>query len=125
MTEEQARKAIEYLEYISGKQGSMEQRQCDAQGSGTDASRMLEQWTRGKHANVSEAARTFLRRRVILCASFRATSYENIFSEKDFVRAEKQVFKFYEQFSRGIFSGSYDTANYAEIGDSLAYLPIW
>ena len=98
MTPSQAKRGIEFLEYIASKQGTMEQRQCDSTANGTDASRMLEQWTRGKHANPSENARAFLRNRVRLCSSWRATSYANIFGEKDFVRGEKQLYKFLEQY---------------------------
>ena len=121
----QVTKALNLLEYLASKQGVMEQRQCDAEGNGTDASRMLEQWTRGKHANPSENARGFLRKRVILCKSWKATSYASIFGEKDFVRAEKQLVKFAEQFVRGEMTDHADSEYYDEIGASLAWMPIW
>ena len=123
MSSQQCEKALGFLEYISGKQGAMEARQCDSLGQGTDASRMLEEWTRGKHANPSENARAFLRKRIILCASWRATSYTSIFSEKDFVRGEKQALKFYEQCVQGTLSDHCDSDH--EVSTSLAWLPIW
>ena len=125
MSTKQAEEVLAHLEFISSKQSVMEQRQCDSLGQGTDASRMLESWTRGHHANPSENARAFLRKRVLLCKSWRATSYTSIFSEKDFVRGEKQLFKFYEQYVRGFLTGTYDSEEYDEIGASLAWLPIW
>ena len=48
-------KCIECVEIIATKQSNGEQRQCDWVGNGTDASRMYEQWTRGKHANEAGA----------------------------------------------------------------------
>ena len=103
----------------------MEQRQCDAAGQGTDASRMLEQWTRGKRASPSESARAFLRNRVLFCSSWKATSYASIFGEKDFIRAEKLCYKFYEQFVIMNLGGHCDSEDYFEIGTSLAFLPIF
>ena len=84
----------------------MEQRQCDASGLATDASRMLEKWTKGKHANPSDSSRVCLRKRVLFSASAKATSYASIFAEKDFIRAEKQCFKFYEAYRKGQSSGA-------------------
>ena len=103
----------------------MEQRQCDALGLATDASRMLEKWTKGKHANPSDSARECLRKRVLFSASAKATSYASIFAEKDFIRAEKQCFKFYDQYVRENLGAHCDSEDYNEIGTSLPYLPLW
>ena len=115
--------ALQWLECIATKLAIMEQRQCDSSGEGTDASRMLEGWTRGENANVTSHAQDVLRKRVLLCSSSQATSYESIWCEKDFARAEKQAFKFHEQFVQGILSDHCDS-DY-EVSTSLAWLPIW
>ena len=122
---EQAKKALDYIEYIATKQGNIEQRQCDNQGEGTDASRLCEAWARGKHANVTGHALEVFRGQMLATGSWRATSYASLFGEKDFIRAEKFVFLFDEQFVRGIESGPRDSEAYEDIGKGLAFLPIF
>ena len=125
MTSTQCEKAGKYLEYICTKQGVLEQRQCDSVGEGTDASRMFETWTRGEHINVSGRAFEKMRVKISMTGSWKATRYESIFEEKDFIRGEKELSLFFEQFVRGVPSGARKSEKYEDIGTSLPYLPIW
>ena len=49
------------VEFCGSKLCPMERRQCDSDARGTDAARMAELWTKGEHANMSDAAVSSLR----------------------------------------------------------------
>ena len=55
---------LKLLEFICTLQSAMEQRTCDAGSEGADCSRMLEQWSRGRHANVHPSAITVLKNKI-------------------------------------------------------------
>ena len=116
---------IQYLDLISNKLTCIEKRQCDASGEGTDAARMVEEWTRGENCNITEAARAVLARRVILARSAQATTYASLFSEKDYVRAEKQVWLFWRGYHRNEIIGHMDSEDYADVGASFCELPLF
>ena len=114
---------IQYLDLISNKLTCIEKRQCDASGEGTDAARMVEEWTRGANANITEAARAVLVRRAILARSAQATTYASLFSEKDYVRAEKQVWLFWRGYHKNEKIGHMDSET--DVGASFCELPLF
>ena len=113
------------LRTIEMRVTAIERRQCDASGEGTDASRMVEMWTRGVNANVTEAVFAHLMRRVIMTRSPRSTSYACIFGEKDYVRAEKLVWIVFKTYHLNEWRGHMDSEEYEDMGASLCDLPIF
>ena len=85
------REMKDVLEHIGEKQSTMERRQCDEVCVGTDAIRMCESFVRGEHANLTEHAVESVCKMIFLNKSAKATTYGELFREKDMRRAEYLV----------------------------------
>ena len=119
------REASQTLQYIATKQSNMEQRQCNLEAEGTDASRMAEQWTRGENGNLSAQTINSIRETMIAHNSYMGTSYSSIFQDKDYIRSEKLVYLFFEQLEWEVQSGPRDSSENEDVGKSLSFLPIF